>query len=433
MERYELESSIEASVKMIREKAGADGKVITLVSGGVDGMVTAALLLKALPPENVYAIHVDHGFMRKNESRAVGEMLKKFGFKNLETVNAQEEFLNGRIEINGELAPPLREVADPELKRQIIGSMFIETVKKAADKFGLDYDKTFIAQGTLRPDLIESGNPEAGSAGKRVKTHHNDVDIVRRARERGMIIETNRDWYKEDARQVARMLGIDEETASRQPFPGPGLAVRLICSDGCAPVKTESFQPLLNEFLSARKVSGIIAPILSVGVKGGSRSYKNLAVLYGGADFKELERTVAEIPENLDFINRCAYVLNKKSIDNLTCNKLSLSAESAELVRGIDHIVTGEINKYLKESGKKITQYFGILIPVSSSGAKKYSAVIRAFITVDFMTGYAALPGRDIPLELLRGISDRIVAEYSEIDLVLYDMTGKPPATMEWE
>jgi GMP synthase (glutamine-hydrolysing) len=110
-----------------------------------------------------------------------------------------------------------------------------------------------------------------------------------------------------------------------------------------------------------------------------------------------------------------------------------MSAESAELVRGIDYIVTSEIKKYLKESGKKITQYFGVLLPVSSSSSKKYSAVIRAFITVDFMSGHAALPGRDIPVEVLQSISAKITAEFAEIDLVLYDMTGKPPATVEWE
>ena len=425
-----LKNEIEVSMKMIQEKAGKDGKVIVLVSGGVDSMVTAALLLKALPAENVYAIHVDNGFMRKDESKLVGEMLHKFGFKNLSIINAQDEFLNEQIEINGELAPPLRKVTDPESKRKIIGSMFIEIVKKAADKFNLDYDKTFIAQGTLRPDLLESGNPEVSD--KMVKTHHNDVDIVRRARELGMIIETNWNWYKEDVRQVARILGIDEQIASRQPFPGPGLAVRIICANEINEIN-EDKKNKFEEFLKDKNISGLIAPILSVGVQGNSRSYKNLAVLYGDPDFNKIAQIVKAIPDNLDFINRCAYVLNKQSIDKLVCHKLEMSAKSAELARGIDYIITSEINRYLKENGGKITQYFGVLIPVNTGGNKKYSAVIRAFLTTDFMTGKPAVPGEDIPVSIIRSISERIKAKLHEIDLVLYDMTEKPPATMEWE
>ena len=431
-----IKKEIEESIKMIREKAGENGKVIVLVSGGVDGMVTAALLLKALPPENIYAIHVDHGFMRKDESKSVGEMLDKFGFKNLSVVNARDEFLNGRVEIDGELAPPLCEVTEPELKRKIIGSMFIEIVKKAADKFKLDYAQTYIAQGTLKPDLIESGNNQLiNNAGKLVKTHHNDVDIVRQARERGMIIETNWNWYKEDVRQVARILGVSEETASRQPFPGPGLAVRMICADNNINIDLEDKQDKLDKYLSGQNISGKIAPILSVGVHADTRSYKNLAVLYGEPDFDKLAQIVADMPQELDYINRCAYILNKSSIDELVCNNLALSAENADLLREIDYIITSEISRFVRESGKQITQYFGVLLPISSGigGWKKYSAVIRAFMTVDFMTGYAAFPGRDISLEVLRAISDKITAAHSEIDLVLYDMTGKPPATVEWE
>ncbi|MCL2099148.1 MAG: hypothetical protein FWH24_01760 [Oscillospiraceae bacterium] len=428
-----LKNEIEASVKMIREKAGETGKVIALVSGGVDGMVTAALLLKALPAENIYAIHVDHGFMRKNESAEVKGMLEGFGFKNVAVVDARNEFLNERAEIDGKLMPPLCEVTDPEQKRKIIGNMFIKIVKQAADTFGLDYNKVFIAQGTLKPDLLESGNRQLiKDSGGFVKTHHNDVDIVRKAREKGMIIETNWNWYKEDVRQAARILGIAEATASRQPFPGPGLAVRIVCAAETIKINDENNNKF-KEFLKSTNISGIIAPVLSVGVGGGARSYKNPAVLYGEADFDKLAKITAEMPDKLDFINRCAYVLNKKSIDKLICGKLLLSEQSAELVRGIDYIITDEINKYLKAGGKNITQYFGVLLPVNSGGAGKYSAVIRAVITTDFMTGRAALPGVDIPVEVLSGIADRIAAEHSEIDLVLYDMTGKPPATVEWE
>jgi len=451
-EMNELKNEIETSVNMIKAKVGENGKVIALVSGGVDSMVTAALLLKALPAENIYAIHVDHGFMRKNESDFVCEQLEKLGFINFLRVNEHDRYLHTKVEIeNGVFAGPLLDISEPEIKRKIIGSLFIEVLKDAADTFKLDYDKTFIAQGTLKPDLLESGNPEVGKEeSDRVKTHHNDVDIVRKAREKGLIIEPNWNWYKDDVRQVARMLGIDEIIASRQPFPGPGLAVRQICSNKNIVVGEEN-KKLFDESIKnlngnrTESVYGFIAPILSVGVQGETRSYKNLAVLYGGgmdADFKGLAQTSAEITNQLNFINRCAYVLNKKNIGGLKQNDLTMAAENTELLREIDSIVTGEISKYLKENtgdANKISQYFGVLTPICRSGAcsccsgGKYSAVIRALITTDYMTGKAAIPGADIPIEVIRRISDRITAEIPEIDLVLYDMTDKPPATVEWE
>ena len=424
--KLELEETIEESVNMIKSRVGDSGKVIVLVSGGVDSMTTAALLLKALPAENIYAIFVDHGFMRKNESDFVCAHLEKSGFKNIMRADAREKF-----------AKALANITEPEAKREIIGALFIEVVKEAADTFNLDYAQTFIAQGTLKPDLIESANTDllgGDNKSERIKTHHNDVDIVRRARAKGLIIETNWNWYKNDVRQVARMLGIDEEIASRQPFPGPGLAVRQICSDRSIVIdedKKKRFEAAVENL----NIKGLVAPILSVGVEKEARSYKNLAVLYGGgaeADFEEVSEAAAGITDKLNFINRCAYILNKKNIDGLKVSELTMAIENTELLREIDYIITSEISKWMKNTGNKISQCFGVLIPVSSV-EKKYSAVIRAFITNDFMTGRAAVPGKDIPVSVIRGISERIEAELKNIDLVLYDMTNKPPATMEWE
>ena len=170
--------------------------------------------------------------------------------------------------------------------------MFIKVTSKAAEELGIDFEHTFLAQGTLRPDLIESGNPDVSGYANKIKTHHNDVDIIRRARERGMIVETNWDWHKDEVRQVARMLGLDEEIASRQPFPGPGLGVRLLCNDSAVVVTTEQRDNLTAfiDQIGKGKYTSKIAPIRSVGVQGDNRSYKSLAVLCGKgiqSDFQE--------------------------------------------------------------------------------------------------------------------------------------------------
>jgi GMP synthase (glutamine-hydrolysing) len=327
-----LENTIKDSVGMIKSKAGENGKVIVLVSGGVDSMVTAALLLKALPPENVYAIYVDHGFMRKNESDFVCAQIGKLGFEkqNFLRVNAHDKFM-----------PALAGVTEPEAKREIIGGLFIEVVKESADTFDLDYDTTFIAQGTLKPDLIESANPDlVKDKSEKIKTHHNDVDIIRQARAKGLIIETNWNWYKEDVRQVARMLGIDGEIAGRQPFPGPGLAVR------------------------------------------------------------------------------CLGELTKARLDRL---------------READAIFTEEIKKAGLQD--KIHQYFAVLTGIRSVGIRNgrrcYEEMIalRAMTTKDFMTAEAYR----LPYDLLEVVMKRITGEVAGVNRVVYDLTDKPPATMEWE
>ena len=154
-------------------------------------------------------------------------------------------FLIARLRSNGKEIGPLTKLIDPEEKRNLIGEVFIKVVRETATGLDLDFDKTYWAQGTLRPDLIESGNPDVSGYAHKIKTHHNDVDIVRRARDKGLVVETNWDWHKDEVRQVARSLGIDESIASRQPFPGPGLAVRMICNDGSnrvSPGSSPAFQ-----------------------------------------------------------------------------------------------------------------------------------------------------------------------------------------------
>lgn len=427
---YSLEDRIKTSIDMIKRRVGNE-KIFVLVSGGVDSAVSAALLLKALDHDKIFAIHIDHGLMRKNESDLICENLKEQGLKNLIRLNAEKDFFYTRLNIDGKRVGPLIESVEPEEKRQIIGNIFIEVLRKAAIDLNLDFDKTFIAQGTLRPDLIESGNPDVSGHAHKIKTHHNDVDIVRRARDKGLVVETNWDWHKDEVRKVARMLGIKEEIASRQPFPGPGLAVRIICSNGKLKVTEEEkkeFELNLNKVCPDLK--GQVVPVKTVGVQGDCRSYRYLSILYGkgmNIDFSELYTAAKEIPNSVNFINRTAYVINKKAPDGaLNVYEMKINHENAQLLREIDYKVTKVL------SDKRISQAFAVLLPIGSGG-KRYSAAIRAFVTNDFMTGRPAIIGKDIEKEVLEKLAQDITNSFPEIDLVMYDVTSKPPATVEWE
>ena len=429
-EVYALEDRIQTSIKMIQEKVG-NNKIIVLVSGGVDSAVTAALLVKALPAENIYAIHIDSGFMRKNESDLVCENLKALGMKNLIRENAKDYFFNTVVETEEGKIGPLVKETDPEKKRRIIGEIFIQIANNVIERLGLDKENTFIAQGTLRPDLIESGNPDISGFAHKIKTHHNDVEIVRQARKKGLIVETNADWHKDEVRKVARKLGLDEKIASRQPFPGPGLAIRLICHNKSdEAVITGKEVEDLKQILKDTNQNGYIVPIKSVGVQGDARSYKNLCILEGDKldfNWKEVTDKAKEITDNILTINRVAYILNKSKIEGeIKCFDMRIEDETVDLLRELDNIITTNL------VDAKVNQTFGVLIPVGIT--KKYSVAIRTFVTNDFMTGRPGEIGKEITKESMQKIVNQIEEKFGDkVEFVLYDVTSKPPATTEWQ
>lgn len=427
---YALDDRIETSIKMIKEKVG-DNKVVVLVSGGVDSAVTAALLVKALDPDNVYAIHIDSGFMRKNESDVICENLKKLGLKNLIRENAKDYFFNTVVEVEGKKIGPLVDTIDPETKRQIIGEIFIRIANNVIERLGLDPEHTFIAQGTLRPDLIESGNPEISGFAHKIKTHHNDVAIVREARKKGLIVETNSDWHKDEVRKVARMLGLEESIASRQPFPGPGLAIRLLCHDKKEEVViTQEEVDKINAIVNPKGENAQIIPIKSVGVQGDARSYRNLGILYGNGmdfDWDNVTTVAKQVTDSINTINRIGYILNVKDVNQkIECFDMKINDECVDLLRELDKIVTSN----LEES--KVNQTFAVLLPIGIT--KKYSVAIRTFVTNDFMTGRPGKIGTEVDKTMIEKAVKEIEDKFSDkIEFVIYDVTSKPPATCEWQ
>lgn len=253
---------IEESIRKIEEQAG-NSKVICALSGGVDSTVAAVLVKKALG-DNLICIHIDTGLMRKNESEIIGELFDKHLNLNHIHINSSEIFLS-----------KLKGVSDPETKRKIIGNTFIEVFEQQAKKFS---DAKYLVQGTLYPDVIESVSVKGASV--TIKSHHNVGGLPEKMNLK--LIEPFRELFKDEVRNVGRELDIPEEFIERHPFPGPGLAVRILGE--VSKDKLDILREADDIFITAIKEAqlyneiwqafAILLPVQSVGVMGDSRTYE---------------------------------------------------------------------------------------------------------------------------------------------------------------
>ena len=316
---WTTETFIDSSVAEIRAKVG-DGRVILGISGGVDSTVAAMLLSKAIG-KNLYAVFVDNGLLRKNEFISVSETLGQLDI-NLYTVDASDLFLD-----------KLKGVSDPERKRKIIGNTFIDVFEKEAERIG---DVAFLAQGTLYPDVIESVSFKGPSA--TIKSHHNVGGLKEKMQLK--LVEPLRELFKDEVRVLGEMLGLSHQFIGRHPFPGPGLAVRIL---------------------------GDVTP------------------------------------------------------------------ERLLVLRDVDAIFIEELYHY--NIYDEIWQAFAVLLPVQAVGVmgdeRTYENVValRAVTSVDGMTADWA----HIKPEILAHISNRVIREVKGVNRVTYDISSKPPATIEWE
>lgn len=418
-------------------KTQAEGKnVLLFLSGGVDSTITFALLNKALGQDRVLGLHIDNGFMRKNESKNVDIAYRKFGFENFIVEDASESFLKA-----------IAGLSDPQKKRMAVGENFITVRNEVVAKQHLDEDKWLLAQGTLYPDIIESGGTKNSHT---IKTHHNRVQGIQDLIARGLIIEPIRDLYKDEVRAIGKKLGLDDELVMRHPFPGPGLSINVLCNDGkswtskddeeLAAAKKELEEIKLDMFCAhcTQDLKRTVLPVRSVGVQGDFRTYRFPALL----TFKDEGNGFYHFPGKREKIEECSSTItNAAKFLNRTCIKLyqkpSVKDEDLKLQEGfcdkrrldqlreVDNIVLTELHK----SGwyNKIFQHLTIDLPYASA-EDKATFVLRPVISEDVMTARFAM----LPEEILYTIVHKI-AELDFVDALYFDATNKPPATFGWE
>jgi GMP synthase (glutamine-hydrolysing) len=426
---YTLENKTDEAIRYIRETVG-DRQVLSFASGGVDSTVCSVLLGMALPPEQVKVVHVDTGFMRYEESATVQRALAEVGIK-LDIVRAEDLFYSATTMHKGVLTPPLREVTDPEIKRSIIGDTFMRVMDDIIARLNLDPERTVLAQGTLRPDLIESASQLASSKAAVIKTHHNDTGLVRDLRAAGRVVEPLQHLHKDEVRRLGESLGLPPELVWRQPFPGPGLAIRLLCS--AEPFMTDRFDTISRQVKTFEDadIAAHVLPVRTVGVQGDGRSYNYLVGLSGAPDWQRLLAKAREIPKHLHDVNRVVYIFgNKLETPALDITPTYLDPASVHQLRLADM----HVNDVMREHGllEQLSQVPVISFPVNFGSPGNRSVGIRTFLTNDFMTGVPAIPGIHMPLEALQEMVERILT-VPGVSRVVYDLTSKPPGTTEWE
>ncbi len=414
---WNLDKFIEEEMNKIKDQAG-DKNVFLLISGGVDSTVTFLLLEKALGADRVYGLFVDHGLMRKEEGTQVEESLKKLGVTNLHVYQGEEDFLSA---LDGK--------TEPEEKRTIIGDKFLEVQRKVSEELNLNPDEWLLGQGTIYPDTIESGGTKHAD---KIKTHHNRVPQIEELIKQGKIIEPIKDLYKDEVRAVGEKLGLDKKMVWRHPFPGPGLGVRCLCAAGPSPLPNQpQLESDLTQFLAesapnTTPLTATVLPIKSVGVQGDVRSYRHPVVLSGQADWAQLEAISPKLTNRFLDLNRVLYHLRKEPITDAQVVPGHLTKDRLDLLREADAIVQQTITDH--ELLRTIWQFPVVLLPIAINGHKGESIVLRPVSSEEAMTANFT----EIDWPIVHEMTEKILA-LPDVSTVFYDITNKPPGTIEWE
>ena len=385
---------IENQIRMVV----GDRNVFFFVSGGVDSTVAYTLCLRALGPGRVFGIYVDTGMMRKAESDFVRSMFADLGATHFLVDAAEDEFLSA-----------LDGVTDPEKKRFAIGEQFVKVQERILSTEHFLDGHWILGQGTIYPDTIESGGTTKADL---IKTHHNRVAGIQALIDSGRIVEPLTSFYKDEVREIGRELGIPDRYLSRHPFPGPGLAIRCLCSSQ-ADVVTVTEQ-------------GFLLPVRSVGVQGDARSYRQVLALPSRPSLEDIQTHAPDLTNALPNINRVVSLCGMKApLGSLKVFSASVTKSRLDLLREADQIVRDFCIH--TEFEARVWQFPTVLIPVGTDTDPE-SLVLRPINSADGMTADVVLMHHE-PLEEL---TRRLLA-LPGIAAVFYDLTHKPPGTIEWE
>lgn len=406
---WQVENFKDQLIAEVRSQAG-DKDVLILLSGGVDSLVAMELCLAALGKDRVFSIHVDTGFMRHNESQNIIEHLRDLGYDQLKLIDAEDRYLK---ELEG--------IVEPEAKRLAIGRLFVDIASEALAEFK-DKD-ILLVQGTIYPDTIESGSSQKSA---KIKTHHNRVGEIEELIAQGKILEPIKDLYKDEVRELGIELGIPENLVNRHPFPGPGLAIRILGSDTNVPeTDYDKENKKLNEIIAGFGLSGKILPVKSVGVMGDFRTYQHPAMLWFDDmpqnPWSLLQKASSRIVNTLKTVNRVIFsIVEPKS--NYSLKKHFLTKQACDALRAVDHLLMTS-TKHLKE----IWQMPVVQLPLFDDDNKQIY-LMRPVTSLDAMTANFYEMEQNFLIELI----DSTISK-TNAGNVLYDITSKPPATIEWE
>ena len=408
---WSIEKYWQEIVKDIKKKVG-NKKVFLLVSGGVDSTVCFALLEKVLGKDRVFGLHIDNGFMRLNESKKVKKDLAQAGFDDLVVVNSEEAFLEA-----------LKVVTDPETKRRIIGRVFLNIKDDFMRLEKMDHKHWLLGQGTIYPDTIETGGTKHADT---IKTHHNRVEEILKIMKMGGLIEPLADLYKDEVREIGKKLKLPIGLIDRHPFPGPGLAIRALCSSGNDKVdKKNQVDKKIKKIVGA-KIKATSLPLKSVGVQGDNRTYRHPVLISGQVSWNKLHDLSVRLTNELSEINRAVYLAEPEKINfsQIKVKKADLNKDRLDLLRQVDDLATREIKK--SKIYQDIWQFPVVLAPLSLRGGE--TVILRPIQSKEAMT----VNFYQMPFGILKNLSRKIL-KISGIDMVLYDVTNKPPGTIEWE
>ena len=433
---YHIGNKLEEALHYVKNTAG-DRNIVCFVSGGLDSSVTAALLLAAELPGKIKFILVDNGMLREGEVKKVVSTYKKMGIE-VGVRNEAERFYNARTVLrDGTQSLPLNQATDPQEIRQIIGDTFIAVRRDYLADIGWSPTNTMLAMGTLRPDLIESGSALASvnTDESGIKIHHNDSDDARELRTKGLLIEPLTELHKDEVRSLAIELGLSDEIVFRQASPGPSGGVQVIAQK--SPFRHEDIDTI-NEQLDVYRSVGVGAAILqiaSVGVQGDRRSYSHVVALSTDGlpdNWKYLSSLANEIPRTINGVNRVVHASGEMVngiVEGIT--PTLLDHENIKLWRSIDDAARKVLVKFGLDRVSVISEVPIILTAANYGQRGEHTAAIRPFVTEDYMTGEAAIPGINFPIEAYIEILAKVTA-INGIKRLFFDLSDKPPAPTQW-